>query len=167
MGGNNISRYALLEDNNQLALLTDLDNLTLLAASIANEDEEELRLIFGAISGVEHLKEIIRFRLDELSNVVERSSNRRYAERSTRDRGYALREMDELSDAQFARMFRLNREAFYFLLAKIITPKVEAKPNGGGACPSSQRSYNERLQPITPKTRLAVTLRWLAGLYIF
>ena len=38
----------------------------------------------------------------------------------TRDRGYALQEIDNLSDDQFRRMFRLNRPSFDLLLVKII-----------------------------------------------
>ena len=36
-----------------------------------------------------------------------------------RDRRYALRQMDILTDKQFNSMNRLNRLAFYFLLTKI------------------------------------------------
>ena len=52
-------------------------------------------------------------------------SNRRSAPRG-RNRGYALQEMDNLSASEFKRMFRLNREAFYWLLLQIrndIDPK--------------------------------------------
>jgi len=45
-------------------------------------------------------------------------SGRKHAPRH-RDRSYALKEMDSITDRQFTTMFRLNREAFYWLLYKI------------------------------------------------
>ena len=47
-----------------------------------------------------------------------RTSERRSAPRP-RNRGYALEEMETLSDSEFTRMFRLNREAFYWLMYRI------------------------------------------------
>jgi hypothetical protein len=45
---------------------------------------------------------------------IPKFSNRKSAPRN-RNRAYALEEMHLLSDAEFSRMFRLNREAFYWL----------------------------------------------------
>jgi hypothetical protein len=45
-------------------------------------------------------------------------SNRSSAPRN-RNRGYALQEMEFLTAAEFKRMFRLSREAFYWLLSRI------------------------------------------------
>lgn len=80
-------------------------------------------------------------------------SNRRSAPRN-RNRGYALEEMDNLSASEFKRMFRLNREAFYWLLLKV-RRDIEPKP-------SLKQSLHFQRE-ITGKTKLAVTLRWLAG----
>ena len=70
----------------------------------------------------------------------------------TRNRGYALNEMDFLSDVRFHRMFRMTRLTFFALL-DLINPLIEraekAPKFSGGTIPT--------------KTRLAVTLRWLAG----
>ena len=81
-------------------------------------------------------------------------SDRRAAPRE-RDRAYALNEMATLSDAQFQRMFRLNRAAFYHLLNLIheeIAPRLSLNHN-----------FHNSKKEISPETRLAVTLRWLAG----
>jgi hypothetical protein len=69
------------------------------------------------------------------------------------NRGFAVQEMDRLDPSVFKNMFRLDRSSFDEQL-EIITPYLihsnEAKAKiSSGSC-------------ITPKTRLAVTLRWLA-----
>ena len=69
-----------------------------------------------------------------------------------RNRGYALHEMDNISDAQFHRMFRLSRLTFSALL-ELLSPFIER-------IPKAPKSYGGL---ISTKTRLAVTLRWLAG----
>ena len=62
--------------------------------------------------------------------------------------------MEEMSDKEFTRMFRMSKETFDLLLARIL-------PNF--------RSYNEKQAKckcgsvIRAKTRLAATLRFLAG----
>ncbi len=70
------------------------------------------------------------------------------------NRGFAVEEMDRLDPSVFKKMFCLDRSSFDELL-EIITPYLihrnEAKAkNSSGSC-------------ITPKTWLAVTLRWLVG----
>jgi hypothetical protein len=75
--------------------------------------------------------------------------------RRKRNRGYALNEMKELTDSQFIRMFRLSRPAFYSLLS-LITPYIQCRHNG------IAEKRNEEFA-ITPETKLAITLRWLAG----
>ena len=77
----------------------------------------------------------------------ERSRNR------CRDRGYALGEVDELSDSNFSTMFRMNREGFEDLLSLIgpfmhETNETMAKMSSGSI--------------ISKRTRLHATLRWLA-----
>ena len=56
----------------------------------------------------------------------------------------------------FQRMFRLSRPAFMWLLA-LITPKIDQKPGVLHDDPYLHSKF------ITPKTRLCITLRWLAG----
>lgn len=71
-----------------------------------------------------------------------------------RNRGYAITEMEHLTDQQFKQMFRVDRPAFYFLvdeIDKILPPRDSTK-----AIASSGTE-------ITTVTRLAVTLRWLSG----
>jgi hypothetical protein len=63
--------------------------------------------------------------------------------------------MENLTDKEFQRMFRLNREAFYFLLHKI-EPIIKGQGSLRGA---SFHSPHE----IPVVTKLAVALRWLAG----
>jgi hypothetical protein len=90
---------------------------------------------------------------ENLNRKNETFSNRRAAPRH-RNRGYALDEMSHLTDKEFQRMFRLNRTAFYWLLSLIhkdITPAPSLH----------QKVQLER--NISPVTKLAVTMRWLAG----
>ena len=69
-----------------------------------------------------------------------------------RDRGFALKEMSEMSEVQFKRMFRLSRMAFNHLL-DLISPIVSASP----------LPWQPHTHIITNTTKLATTLRWLAG----
>jgi hypothetical protein len=69
-------------------------------------------------------------------------SNRRAAPR-TRNRAYALEEMHALSDTQFQRMFRLNRTAFNFLLAKI-EPDIQPKPSLNHIFHHSSKEINSK-----------------------
>lgn len=71
-----------------------------------------------------------------------------------RGRSNALLEMDQLEPSVFKRMFRVDRATFGEIMERI-TPFIQAK-NLRKACNSSGA-------PILLKTRLAVTLRWLAG----
>jgi len=71
-----------------------------------------------------------------------------------RNRGYAIMEMDRLDPAVFKKMFRLERPVFDELL-DVITPHLVQ------CCDSKAR--NSSRSAISSKTRLAVTLRWLAG----
>jgi hypothetical protein len=71
-----------------------------------------------------------------------------------RNRGFALAQMDQLDDTTFKRMFRVDRRTFDEIL-DIITPLMEQR--------NSAKATNSSGSPIMPKTRLAVTLRWLAG----
>jgi len=99
--------------------------------------------ILGNIGQQNHRKEIL--------------SRRNFVERHTRDRGYACREMNALTDEQFRRMFRLNKAAFNHVLS-LITPMIRWKTS-----PIGRGKYHTQLKPIPPKVKLAATLRWLAG----
>lgn len=70
-----------------------------------------------------------------------------------RDRGYALNEMKLITDEEFKRMFRVDRPMFDHL-RHCIHPLVTR---------NRKQARNSSGQEITTETRLAVTLRWLAG----
>lgn len=82
-----------------------------------------------------------------------RKEKRRKPRNRHRNRGYAIQEMDNLPDELVRRMFRVDRATFALLEAEIESfiqrDEVKAKASSGSA--------------ITTRTRLAVTLRWLAG----
>ena len=95
--------------------------------------------------------------LEEMQNafkVPKASLSRRRAAPRSRNRGYALQQMDNLSASEFRWMFRLNREASYWLLL-LIKKYIEQE--------SSLRQHLHFDREITAKTKLAITLRWLAG----
>jgi len=62
--------------------------------------------------------------------------------------------MDVLSDSVFKKMFRVDRPTFSELLDLISPIMIER---------DVQKARNISGTPIQPKTRLVVTLRWLAG----
>ena len=62
----------------------------------------------------------------------------------------SISQMDELTDDYFRRMFRLSRSAFTALLEKISDDFIMPSVSSSGSA-------------ISPKTQLAVALRWLAG----
>jgi hypothetical protein len=70
-----------------------------------------------------------------------------------RDRMYGLKVMAELSEREFQRMFRLNRSSFAKLLV-LIGPKLER---------NVKQAIRSSKSAILPVTKLAVSLRWLAG----
>jgi hypothetical protein len=71
-----------------------------------------------------------------------------------RERGWALRQMDEMPDELFRRMFRLDRATFD---SHVILLKNHMRPL------NEQKAINSSGSAISVKTRLAVSLRWLAG----
>jgi hypothetical protein len=71
-----------------------------------------------------------------------------------RNRGFALGQMDRLDDSTFKRMFRVDRSTFDEILVAI-EPFLEEK--------KVEKAINSSGRSISNKTRLAVTLRWLAG----
>lgn len=79
--------------------------------------------------------------------------NRRKPKNRHRNRGFAVGEMEHLTDRQFKEMFRIDRAAFDWLVEELDPAlrrnEVKAKNSSGSA--------------ISTTIRLAVTLRWLAG----
>eukprot|EP00981_Chlorochromonas_danica_P014836 scaffold9059_cov170-Ochromonas_danica.AAC.2 len=71
-----------------------------------------------------------------------------------RDRGYALTEVNHLSDAMFSTMFRMDRAAFASLL-RLVSPFLPDIDEHMAIVSSG--SY------ITKATKLYATLRYLAG----
>ena len=61
--------------------------------------------------------------------------------------------MDGLDPSVFKRMFRVDRETFDFILCKV-EPLLSV---------ANTKACNSSGVPITSRTRLAVTLHWLAG----
>jgi len=102
------------------------------------------------------LAEILAEELDNNSSTNKKQISNRPSAPRNRDRSYALREMDYyLSDAEFTRMFRLNRIAFTYLLeliALFVSPKINIV-----------EKFRIIERSVPPKTKLAITLRWLAG----
>jgi hypothetical protein len=80
--------------------------------------------------------------------VRERIANRH------RNRQHALSEMNALSDREFKMMFRLSRSAFDNLLEMLYSNYSD---------PDDMRAKASSGSNIILRTRLAVTLRWLAG----
>ena len=110
------------------------------------------------------LKKPLKWRLRVMASMSEDNDRNQHRERPTvkptrkpraflRNRGFAVDEMDNLSPVNFQRMFRLDRTSFYelrdMLVRSLAFDSVKAT-----ACSGSS---------ISTTTRLAVTLRWLAG----
>ena len=95
---------------------------------------------------------------EELEASQSRHAKRPRCHTMSRNRGYALHTMEVIereSPGLFRRMYRLDVTSFNKLL-DIIGPHIER--NGNAAIPG----INSQMV-IPAKTRLAVTLRWLAG----
>jgi len=147
-------------DNADFLLQGNRINLDEILKGRKNLSELEQKEIFERNLGEQWFQEIFG---DEFANVDkdnenERKSRRNFAERHTRNRGYAIGEMNALTENKFRRMFRLSKDAFNHVL-KLITPIIRSKLKftaGFG-------KYHRQLEPIPPKVKLAATLRWLAG----
>jgi hypothetical protein len=74
-----------------------------------------------------------------------------------RSRAEALAEIDGLSDSDFKKIFRVDRETFREIEEKI-KPKIETS-----ATAAMHNVKNNMGEPISVKTRLLCTLRYLAG----
>ena len=91
-----------------------------------------------------------------LCGVVENISGKIKAANRCRNREYALKEMEEMSDGHFKRMFRMSRHAFGVLLERLCDFSGDDATDELQACRSSGSLMSMR-------TKLACTLRWLAG----
>jgi hypothetical protein len=79
--------------------------------------------------------------------------NRRKPKNRQRNRGFAVGEMEHLTDTLFKEMFRLDRRSFDWLVEELdpVLRRNEVK------------AQNSSGSSICTETRLAVTLRWMAG----
>ena len=75
------------------------------------------------------------------------------ARNTIRDRSYGLKVMADATDAEFQRMFRLSRKSFG-KLHDLVAPYLEK---------DKFQATRSSGSPISTVTKLAVTLRWLAG----
>jgi hypothetical protein len=80
---------------------------------------------------------------------------RKVGARFYRDRSRVFEDIDNLREKDFRRLFRLTRTAFNWLLREI-TPFIKGED-------SSILSQKMKERQILPKTKLAATLRCLAG----
>ena len=71
-----------------------------------------------------------------------------------RNRGFALIEMEQLDPSIFKKMFRVDRSTFDEIVV-LISPFLRQQ--------DERKARNSSGSPISLRTRLAVTLRWLAG----
>lgn len=85
-----------------------------------------------------------------------KSVQRRRERNRRRNRDFALNEMHEMSNAHFKRMFRMSRNTFDILEQKLHDLRGESSIDEEQAARSSG-------SVISLRTRLACTLRWLAG----
>jgi hypothetical protein len=103
------------------------------------------------LENIENWKRAEQERLDEEANT--KWTNRTHGNRH-RNRGYALEEVENLSDPEFCRMFRMSRTKFEELLLQIEDFMPEVNVTMAIISPGST---------ITNRTKLSATLRWLAG----
>ncbi|KAJ1409246.1 hypothetical protein B484DRAFT_436087 [Ochromonadaceae sp. CCMP2298] len=110
-----------------------------------------------------------RWRRRVLAAMVAHNANERTTREYTtrqprtfgRNRGHALNEMSTLTPLEFLRMFRVDRDTFDDLEQKVAPLVVRNVQQARNAC------ENGLSGEIKARTRLAVTLRWLAGGVLF
>ena len=104
---------------------------------------------------VEHILTGVQAYLDEEEANLERDDEHRTRARNVhRDRGFALNRVNELSDKEFAEMFRMNRTGFAKLL-ELVSPFMHDTNQHMAEISSGS--------VISKSTKLYVTLRFLAG----
>ncbi len=86
----------------------------------------------------------------------------RHKEANSRlNRNYGLEWMDDLKDLSFRKAFRMRRNAFEDLLQLLCTVcNVHSDADGIG---DTKQARNSSGSPVSMRTRLAVSLWWLAG----
>jgi hypothetical protein len=100
-------------------------------------------------------------RLHEAHWNVKRLQRRRKEGNSRLNRNYGLEWMDDLKDFAFRKAFRMSRGAFEDLLQLLCTVcNVHSDADGLG---DTKQARNSSGTPVSLRTRLAVSLRWLAG----
>ena len=87
------------------------------------------------------------------NNPLFQAPNRRKSKNRHRNRGYAIDEFEHLSDTIFKNMFRIDKDTFEELLNQL-RPYLQK---------NLRYATNSSGSSISVRTRLAVTLRWLAG----
>jgi hypothetical protein len=100
-----------------------------------------LRLIAARVSGTHRRKN------------ARKEGKRRKPKNSHRNRGFAIEEMSKLSERDFTRMFRIDRATFVELV-EILDPHLRR---------NEEQAMRSSGSVIPTETRLAATLRWLAG----
>ena len=102
-----------------------------------------------------------KVRLRNAHRNVKRLQTRQKEGNSRLNRNYGLEWMDDLQDLSFRKAFRMNRCAFEELLQLLCTVcNVHSDTNGIG---DPKQARNSSGSPVSMRTRLAVSLRWLAG----
>ena len=100
------------------------------------------------------LKKTFLFSMVLQNKTKHRKKTRRRRHRyRNRDRGFAIAQMENLDEKTFKKMFRMSKSTFNNLLEKV-SPLLQV---------DEQRAINSSGSVITAKTKLASTLRWLAG----
>ena len=107
---------------------------------------------------------VLKKKKDRLQNAhwnVNRLRKRKKDANSRLNRNYGLEWMDSLKDLAFKKAFRMSRAAFQELLQLLCTVcKVRSDVDGIG---NKKQATNSSGSPVNMRTRLAVSLRWLAG----
>lgn len=114
--------------------------------SDSSSDDDFFDMLQNVVSGIEICEEF-RKRKRKIKITKTKVGNRRY------NREYGLRKMREMTDFEFARMFRMNRETFGKLV-EIVRPHLQVDEA------QARRSSGS---PISVTTKVACALRWLAG----
>jgi hypothetical protein len=108
------------------------------------------------VSAVFRLKKTWAYKLAILNAFSKRNrqKNRKTQANRKRERGWALRQMDEMPESLFKRMFRLDRVTFDKVLNLLEDHMVKK---------NAQKAINSSGSVISIKAKFAMTLRWLAG----
>jgi hypothetical protein len=112
-------------------------------------------LLRAAVSGKK------KARLKNAQSNVHRLRKRKKDANSRLNRNYGLEWMNSLKDFAFKKAFRMSRAAFQELLQLLCNVyKVRSEVDGIG---NKKQATNFSGSPVSMRTRLAVSLRWLAG----